>query len=73
MVSAFLNTANKAKRDVVRLFSLTFVTGGLLFASLAANASTLISSTEYIDYEFPDSVQEQCYEKTTAQRLRLNI
>jgi len=71
MVSAFLNTANKAKRDVVRLFSLTFVTGGLLFASLAANASTLISSTEYIDYEFPDSVQEQCYEKNNCPEIKV--
>ncbi|MFZ2554049.1 MAG: RsiV family protein [Psychrobacter urativorans] len=39
--------------------------------SLSANASTLISSTEYIDYELPKTVQDQCYKKSNCPEIEV--
>lgn len=45
-----------------RLYALNILSSMMIFVatSLAANASTLISSTNYLDYELPKSVQDNC-------------
>ncbi len=47
------------------------VVAGALATSLTANASTLISSTEYLDYELPESIQESCYEKNNCPEIEI--
>ncbi len=64
-------TDNKAKTSYLKRCLLAIATGSLLSIGLAANASSLISSTEYLDYEFPDSVQEECYEKNNCPEIEV--
>ena len=52
-----------------RLLSL-LVSGVLLgAASLSANASTLISSTDYLDYSVPKNIQERCIERDNCPNI----
>lgn len=64
-------TDSKAKTSYLKRCLIAIATGSLLSVGLAANASTLISSTEYLDYEFPDSVQEECYEKNNCPEIEV--
>ncbi len=59
-------TASAMKRSLLATFAIASLT-----TSLSANASTLISSTEYLDYELPKSVQEQCYEKNNCPEIEI--
>lgn len=43
----------------------------LSVTSLTANASTLISATEYLDYELPKTVQNQCFEKNNCPKIEV--
>ncbi len=45
--------------------------GSLLSVCLTANASTLISSTEYLEYELPKIVQDKCYEKNNCPEIEV--
>lgn len=71
MSFASLNSNNKVKTSFLKYSILTMATGGLLSMSLAANASTLISSSEYLEYELPKTVQEQCYEKNNCPEIEV--
>ncbi|MGM8872527.1 RsiV family protein [Psychrobacter sp. 2Y5] len=71
MSSDLLTSNNKAQSSYIKRSVLAIATGSLLSISLAANASSLISSTEYLDYEFPVSVQEQCYEKNNCPEIEV--
>lgn len=53
---------------LIRLL-LTITTSSLLIVS--ANASTLISSTDYLEYELPKSIQEQCYEQNNCPEIEV--
>lgn len=46
---------------------------GILFATIAmsANADSLISSTDYLDYELPKSVQEKCAERQNCPEIEV--
>ena len=50
----------------------TLVTG-LLFGAigLSANAGNLISSTDYLDYELPNDVQEKCAERQNCPEIEI--
>ncbi|MGM8937534.1 RsiV family protein [Psychrobacter glaciei] len=50
----------------------TLVTG-LLFGAMAmsANAGNLISSTDYLDYELPNDVQEKCAERQNCPEIEI--
>ncbi len=50
---------------------LASIMGCFSLLSLSANASTLISSTEYIDYELPKTVQDQCYKKSNCPEIEV--
>ncbi|WP_350561551.1 RsiV family protein [Psychrobacter sp. CAL346-MNA-CIBAN-0220] len=52
---------------------LAMLGSGILFsvASLSTNASTLISSAEYLDYELPKSVQDTCGEKQRCPEIEV--
>lgn len=55
-----------------RLLSL-LVSGVLLgAASLSANASTLISSTDYLDYSVPKNIQERCIERDNCPNIEVH-
>ncbi|MGM8886777.1 RsiV family protein [Psychrobacter sp. 1U2] len=64
-------TDNEAKSSYLQRCLLALATGGLLSAGLTANASTLISSTEYLDYELPKEIQERCYEKANCPEIEV--
>ncbi len=64
-------TDNKAKASLAKRLFLALIIGEVLAVSAAANASSLISSTEYLDYEFPESVQEQCYAKNNCPEIEI--
>ncbi len=51
-----------------RSYLLTMIASAMLLgtASLSANASTLISSTDYLEYELPKSVQDECLAKNNC-------
>lgn len=46
---------------------------GILFGTIAmsANADSLISSTDYLDYELPKSVQEKCAERQNCPEIEV--
>ena len=48
--------------------------GSLFFGaiSLPANASTLINSREYLDYELPKTIQERCIERDNCPIIEVN-
>ena len=51
----------------------TLISSMLLGAvSLSANASTLISSSEYLNYELPKSIQERCIERDNCPNIEVN-
>ena len=39
--------------------------------TISANASTLISSTNYLEYELPKSIQEHCYENNNCPKINI--
>ncbi|WP_227671614.1 RsiV family protein [Psychrobacter sp. 72-O-c] len=39
--------------------------------SLSASASTLISSSDYLDYELPQNIQEQCIERDNCPKIEV--
>lgn len=69
--SDLLTSNNKAQSSYIKRSVLAIATGSLLSISLATNASSLISSTEYLDYELPDTVQASCYEKSNCPEIEV--
>ncbi len=65
------NINNKMKADLFKNSVLAISTGCLLTVSLSANASTLISSTDYLEYELPKSVQQQCNERQNCPEIEV--
>lgn len=47
--------------------------GGMLLSvmSIYTNASTLVSNTNYLKYELPQSIQDQCYEKNNCPEIEI--
>ena len=57
-----------------RLRLLSLLTSGVLLgvASLSATASTLISSTDYLDYSVPKNIQERCIERDNCPNIEVH-
>ena len=57
-----------------RLRFLSLLTSGVLLgvASLSATASTLISSTDYLDYSVPKNIQERCIERDNCPNIEVH-
>lgn len=66
-----LANTSPVKAIFLKRLLLPITIGGWLTLSLSANASTLISSTEYIDYELPKTVQDQCYKKSNCPEIEV--
>ena len=66
-----LNYNNKGKTIFLRYSILIMATASLLSVGLTANASTLISSTEYLEYELPKIVRDKCYEKNNCPEIEV--
>ena len=71
MSSDSLANTSPVKAIFLKRLLLPITIGGWLTLSLSANASTLISSTEYIDYELPKTVQDQCYKKSNCPEIEV--
>ena len=41
------------------------------FCAISAIASTMISATDYLEYELPQSIQEQCYENNNCPNIEV--
>lgn len=41
------------------------------FYAISASASTMISATDYLEYELPHSIQEQCYENNNCPKIEV--
>ena len=68
----FMTQPTSAIHNRSRLLSL-LVSGVLLgAASLSANASTLISSTDYLDYSVPKNIQERCVERDNCPNIEIH-
>ncbi|ALF60078.1 RsiV family protein [Psychrobacter urativorans] len=68
----FMTQQTSAIYNRSRLLSL-LVSGVLLgAASLSANASTLISSTDYLDYSVPKNIQERCVERDNCPNIEVH-
>lgn len=50
----------------LHLFAMISVAALIALSSLSAHANTLISSTNYLEYELPKTVQESCYAKSNC-------
>lgn len=63
------HNANKSKGlQMLTIFSSAFLLGAM---TLSANAATLVSTTEYLDYNLPKKLQERCIERENCPEIEI--
>lgn len=71
-VARVKNTQKANKNKGLSLFTVFSSAIFLSAISLYANASTLISTTEYLDYDLPQSIQERCAERENCPEIEIS-
>ncbi len=66
-----LSQSDRVNYNFLRVLTIFGSTTIFSVASLTANASTLINSTDYLEYELPKSVQQQCFEKNNCPEIEV--